>query len=71
MAKVVVKILFLFSFSFGFLIATILSYSSYKKVNEIKYWYPTQATVTNIMSPQKNTKLNNFYIPKRYNKIKK
>jgi len=22
------------------------------------------------MSPQKNTKLNNFYIPKRYNKIK-
>ena len=24
-----------------------------------------------IMSPQKNTKLNNFYIPKRYNKIKK
>ena len=23
-----------------------------------------------IMSPQKNTKLNNFYIPKRYNKIK-
>jgi hypothetical protein len=46
MAKVVVKILFLFSFSFGFLIATVLSYSSYKKVNEIKYWYPIQATVT-------------------------